>query len=433
MRVLFVTFPATAHLFPIVPLAWALQSAGHEVLVASHSGVVETDMTATIAGTGLTPVPLGARTELPALARINAATDQSNRPTLALDPDDGGDWERTRSYLVGLFSLYYPAPEAGQRWPMADALVEFARSWRPDLVLWDPLCPPAAIAARACGAAHARVLWGRDHLAWMRERAVRAGGTDPLVEWLRPLLDRYGDTFDEEVLAGQWTLDLVPERLRLPADRRYVPVRRVPYTGGGLPDWLAGPPSRPRVCLTLGVSTRKLFSEHQGFSVRELLALVADLDVELVATLNDAQLAGAGELPPNVRVVEYLPLTLLLPTCAAVIHHGGGGTYAAAVAHQVPQLILPVPKWDETATARYVVERGAGLRVDEPFTVTDVRAALLRLLREPRFRDGARSLHRDMLATPSPVATVPVLERLTGRHRRFATAPTMGGTGRSPR
>ncbi|RGC65132.1 Desosaminyl transferase EryCIII precursor [Micromonospora sp. MW-13] len=424
MRVLFVTFPATAHLFPIVPLAWALQAAGHEVRVASHSGVVEPDMTATIAATGLTPVPLGPGTELAALARVNAAADQTNRPTLALDPAAGGDWERTRSYVIGLLSLYYPpvAADSGERWAMADELVAFARSWGPDLVLWDPLCPPAPIAARACGAAHARVLWGLDNLAWMREMALRrpeGADRDPLVEWLRPLLDRYGDTFDEEVLTGQCTLDLVPERMRLPLDRRYQAVRRVPYNGAGVvPGWLAARPHRPRVCLTLGVSTRKLFTEHQGFSVAELFALVAELDVELVATLNSAQLAGVDELPPNVRIVEYLPLNLLLPTCAAVIHHGGGGTYAAAVAHRLPQLVIPVPKWDEEVTARHVVERGAGLRVDEPFTVADVRDGLLRLLHEPRFRAGAESLHRDMLAAPSPVEVVPVLERLTARHRR---------------
>ncbi|MET9519979.1 hypothetical protein [Streptomyces sp. NPDC002994] len=35
MRVLFAVFPATAHLHPITPLAWALQNAGHQVRVVS--------------------------------------------------------------------------------------------------------------------------------------------------------------------------------------------------------------------------------------------------------------------------------------------------------------------------------------------------------------------------------------------------------------
>lgn len=37
MRVLFAVWPAVPHLYPAVPLAWALQGAGHEVSVASHA------------------------------------------------------------------------------------------------------------------------------------------------------------------------------------------------------------------------------------------------------------------------------------------------------------------------------------------------------------------------------------------------------------
>jgi glycosyltransferase (activator-dependent family) len=426
MRVLFVIFPATAHLYPIVPLAWALQAAGHEVRVASHPGVVETALHATIAAAGLTAVSLGHRDELPELARVNAE-DRPDRPTLALDPAAGGDWARTRAYLLGMFGLYYPAPgpDRGGRWPMLDALVDVARAWRPDLVLWDPLCPPAPVAARACGAAHARVLWGLDNLAWIRDQGRRhtgadgAPGSDPLVDWLTPMLDRFGDVFDEEVLGGQWSVDLVPAGMRLPLDLRYLPVRRVPYNGATtVPEWLHAPPPRPRVCLTLGVSSRKLSSRHRGLSVAELFETVADLDVEVVATLNAGQLREAGRPPGNVRTVDYLPLNLLLPSCSAVIHHGGGGTFAAAVAHQVPQLIVPLPKWDETATARYVVARGAGLAMDgERFSKPRLRESLLRLLREPSFRAGAAALHRDMLATPTPAEAVPALERLTARCR----------------
>ena len=35
MRVLITSAPMHGHLFPLVPLAWALRAAGHEVLVAS--------------------------------------------------------------------------------------------------------------------------------------------------------------------------------------------------------------------------------------------------------------------------------------------------------------------------------------------------------------------------------------------------------------
>jgi L-rhodinosyltransferase/glycosyltransferase len=421
MRVLFTIFPATAHLYPIVPLAWALQAAGHEVCVASHSGEVEPDMFGTITAAGLTAVSLGGREDLPALAKINADKGKTDRPTLALHHDGTDDWAMTRAYLIGMFGLYYPAELPGEnRRPMLDDLVSFAEQWRPDLVLWDPLCPPAPIAARAAGAAHARLLWGLDNVGFLRAKGLEHPGADPLVEWLRPMLDRHGQEFDEEVLSGQWTLDLVPPRMRLPLDGRSVPMRRVPYNAAAeLPQWLRTAPGRPRVCLTLGVSSRKLFGRYHGFSISGLFDLVSEMDIELVATLDATQLAEVRRVPDNVRTVEYLPLNHVLPTCSAVVHHGGGGTFAAAVAHRVPQLVIPVPKWDEAVTGRYVESRGAGVTTDsEHFSLDVLGKQLARVLTEPSFQTGVAALYEDMLAIPTPNDIVPVLERLTAQHRR---------------
>jgi UDP:flavonoid glycosyltransferase YjiC (YdhE family) len=41
MRILFSTFPGLGHFFPLVPLAWAARTAGHEVLVATTSRALE--------------------------------------------------------------------------------------------------------------------------------------------------------------------------------------------------------------------------------------------------------------------------------------------------------------------------------------------------------------------------------------------------------
>ncbi|WP_437022624.1 hypothetical protein [Streptomyces sp. enrichment culture] len=48
------TFPATAHVHPVVPLAWALRAAGHEVRVATHAGITDT-----IGAAGPTTLPAG--------------------------------------------------------------------------------------------------------------------------------------------------------------------------------------------------------------------------------------------------------------------------------------------------------------------------------------------------------------------------------------
>ncbi|MEV7996347.1 nucleotide disphospho-sugar-binding domain-containing protein [Streptomyces sp. NPDC086077] len=427
MRVLFTIFPTSAHLYPAIPLAWALQSAGHEVVVASPEGVVDPKVIANITSAGLTGVSLGGKEELTASLGPLIAAAGPDRPTLALDPDDDNAWRTARAVLAGMFHAYYPPPSAeGGRRPILDTLVEFAEAWRPDLVLWDPLAPTGAVAAQVCGAAHARLLFGMDNIGLIRARTRQeladpaSGPTeDPWMPWLGPVLERYGLDFTEETLVGQWTLDLTQSRMRHPLDLTYVPVRRIPYNGAAaLPQWLHARPERPRAVLTLGVSRRLLAGRHSGFPMREFFDSVSGLDLELVATLNSEQLSAVGTLPDNVRAMDYVPLTQVLPTSSAIIHHGGGGTFATAVAFKVPQFVVPLPMWDEMVTARYVVSRGAGLAADPAaIDVDSLHKDLVRLLEDPSFQLGARGLYEDMLAAPAPKDVIPVLERLTAEHR----------------
>ncbi|WP_329378931.1 hypothetical protein [Streptomyces sp. NBC_01716] len=211
MRVSFAVFPATAHLHPVTPLAWALQSAGHEVRIVSPP-----EMADSISAVGLTPVPLGETVDLTAAAPdIGPRLDQVTR-ALSLTADTHL-WEILRRRVLPALAKYFPAgPAAPGHRDMLDDIVEFARGWRPDLVLWDPAFPPAPVAARVSGAAPVE---------------------DPQVAVVRPMLERYGLEFDEETLLGQWTVDPMPARLRLPLGVRSVPVRWVPFNGSAaVPD-----------------------------------------------------------------------------------------------------------------------------------------------------------------------------------------------------
>ncbi|MBT2488553.1 activator-dependent family glycosyltransferase [Streptomyces sp. ISL-96] len=420
MRVLFAVFPATAHLHPITPLAWALQNAGHEVRVVSHP-----EMAGPISTVGLTPVPLGQTVDPRATAPdIRPQLDRVTR-ALALT-SDSRPWETFSRQVLPALAKYFPAePAATGHRDMLDDLVEFTRTWQPDLVLWDPAFLPAPIAARLSGAAHARMMWGPDYFAWSRQKFLKrpqppgaAPVEDPQLALLTPLLERYGMEFDEELLLGQWTVDPLPAALRLPLDTRSVSVRWVPFNGSSaVPEWLHEPPKLPRVCLSLGITERERSKDGQ-FSISELLGMVAELDIELVATLNSDQMASLDSVPDNVRTVDYLPLNQLLPSCSAIIHHGGYGTYAAAVAHRVPQLITWKEGGESTGTARHVTERGAGLAMDrEQFSAAGLKQQLVRILEEPSFKDGAAGLYADALATPAPQEIVPLLERLTAQHR----------------
>lgn len=419
MRVLFAVFPATAHTLPVVPLAWALQNAGHEVRIATHP-----DAMGAVTKAGLAAVHVGGSRDLRELA------DFSRNPALL-------------SHVGGDLSVASPdCPDWGPKWfrmtrvfaglrPLLEELTGVTVRWRPDLVLWDPFCLPAAIAARVSGAAHARLLWGRDNIAWLRQRSRRylaqaGGGTwpDPLEEVMQQLLEPYGLPYEEELLLGQWTIDPLPPGVRLPVpDVRYESMRWVAYDGGGaVPDWLHTKPVRPRVCLSWETGEPGVPShprQGDGTPGFEVLAALAELDVELVSTGGGPR-APALDVPGRVRLLERLPLNQVLPGCSAVVHRGAGAVFAAAAAHGVPQLVVPTSFWDEEGTSGYLDHRAAGCVLDPArCDATALRDALSGLLADHRVHERARALRDELAMLPGPAALVPALERLTGLHQRI--------------
>ncbi|WP_408994583.1 nucleotide disphospho-sugar-binding domain-containing protein [Streptomyces sp. 1268] len=416
MRVLFAVFPAEAHTASVIPLAWALRNAGHEVRVATHP-----DLTRPVTDAGLAAVPVGGAASLAQLADPgrNPALRDHPEGGLAVDPerrlDWGATWYRTTRVLAGMR-------------PLLEELTGIAVRWRPDLVLWDPLCLPAAVAARLSGAAHARLLWGQDNVAWLRgryrrymEQARPGGWPDPLEEVMQQLLEPYGLPYEEELLLGQWTIDPMPPGMRLPTAVRYEPMRWVPYEGGArVPDWLHTRPARPRVCAVLGKAGRGRPAPSDGrLSATELFAAAAGLDIELIVSPGPE--SGGGPVPPGrVRWLDRIPLGQVLPECAAIVHHGGEAEFAAAAVHGVPQLIAPTPFWGEETAADYVVSRGAGLALDRTECGRGpLRDSLTALLHDPGFRERAALLREELAAVPVPARLVPVLEELTGRHQRI--------------
>ncbi|MEU4532817.1 activator-dependent family glycosyltransferase [Micromonospora ureilytica] len=426
MRVLFTPFPAATHVNVQAPLAWALRSQGHEVRVASQPDVLDQIMDA-----GLTAVPIGEVLDLQTTMNPDYGDQvdeiQDDAWLDVLDITETRPERLTYDYVHGVLTAWtafvYQNTVPDQ---VIDDMVAFARDWRPDLVIWDTMYYAGAVAAQVTGAAHARLMFGLDLVGLMRQQYhLGFAGLppqlreDPLAEWLGRTLERHGSTFSEQVAVGQWTIDPVPSTMRLPVDLHYQPMRFVPYNGRGVvPDWLREPPRKRRVCLTLGVSFREVAGGDRA-SIGELLEAVAGLDVEVVATLNADQLKELPQVPENVRVVDFVPMDALLPTCSAIVHHGGSGTSQTALLHGVPQVMVPTKMWCNVPKAERVEQAGAGLWCEpENLTAARLREMLLRVLDEPSFAAGAARVRDEMLATPSPGDLVPQLEKLTAEHRR---------------
>jgi UDP:flavonoid glycosyltransferase YjiC (YdhE family) len=209
-------------------------------------------------------------------------------------------------------------------------------------------------------------------------------------------------------------IDPCPAAIRPPTEAVRLPVRYVPYNGGGaLPPWLLAEPGRPRVCLTWSTALTRM-SGPRSYLLPSLVDALAPLDVELVVTATRQDVAALGPVPGSVRVLENCPLGLLLPSCAAVVHHGGAGSTMTAIGAGVPQLAITFAT-EQTANARRLAATGAGLTMLGHEADPDrVRSAVQALVTDPRYRRRAGTLQADLRARPVPARLVGTLTLLAG-------------------
>ncbi|MBB5958535.1 glycosyltransferase (activator-dependent family) [Saccharothrix tamanrassetensis] len=422
MRVLLTANPGTSIFMSMAPLGWALRTAGHEVRFASQPFFADT-----ITQAGLTAVPVGRSSDFSRILTSMGITEEAveearsglSEPYDVVEDPENATWE-------GVFPPYETEVERYkyETFPIIGGLVQFALAWKPDLVVWEPFTYAGPIAAKACGAAHARLLWGVDVYGPTREIFLRlkdgqpaAAREDPLADWLGGYGRKHGFEFTEDMTTGNFTIDQLPASLQAETGLPSVPMRFVPYGGAAtVPKWLWAQPERPRIALTLGTTATEHFAGYT-VDIQDVLDALADLDVEVVATVAEHEQGKLARVPDNARLLSYVPLHALAPTCAAVINHAGGGTLTTFALHAVPQLTLP-HHFDEPILARKLAEQGAGLVLGTAeANGRTIREAVQRLLGEPGFREGADRLRAELLAMPSPNEVVPRLEELTAEFR----------------
>jgi UDP:flavonoid glycosyltransferase YjiC (YdhE family) len=391
MRVLFVTWAWPSHYYPMVPLAWALRASGHEVMMASQPSLAPTML-----GSGLSAVTVGRDVDI-------AAIHQRDLGRLAL-AERGAQGDRHEIRALRSFALFTEIALA-----MADDFVALARSWGPDLIIYDPCTFAGPLAARLTGVPALRHLFGPDIMYFATDMAQAA---------LPPLTERYAVAGLDPL--GAATIDPCPPHLQFPDEVtpvRRIRIRYVAYNGlSSVPGWLLEPARRPRICLTWGTSVSRLVGEDASMP-GELLRACADLAAERGAEL---LLLGTreqrGQLPDGlagVRLVESVPLQLILAAgCAALIHPGGAGTMLTALSAGVPQLVVPqLP--DQVANAGVLAAAGAGVLLHAADAdAAAVRAAAGELLDAPGYRHAAGNIRQEIAAQPAPAQVIPELAEL---------------------
>ncbi|WIX79778.1 glycosyltransferase [Amycolatopsis carbonis] len=370
MRLIFTSLASYGHLYPLLPLAVAARSAGHDVVFATAA-----DFHPTVEKAGLEPVDVGLTIQDAFMAQYDGDLRKRNEVSPA-------ELEAT---IARVFSRVLP-----DRF-IADLDAVFAKQL-PDLVVYEIGNPGGAFAAMKAGIPAMGHGFGR----------VATGG---IADGIRKAVEEHaielGITGEERFSWGNPFVDICPPSVQSPeflAGARRLPLRPVGWSEpGDLPAGVAGR-SRPLVYLTLG--TTPMSQAHLLTSAISALAAL-DADV-LVATGPSVDVASLGEVPANVRLEAWVPQSELLPHVDLVVHHGGSGTTLGAFTAGVPQLVLPQGA-DQFSNAEAVAAAGVGDQlVGDAVTTEAVREKAQRLLTDSAVADAVRALAAEVAAMPSP-------------------------------
>jgi UDP:flavonoid glycosyltransferase YjiC (YdhE family) len=287
-----------------------------------------------------------------------------------------------------------------------DVLVDL----RPDLAIVDCMLPAAIAAARATGTPTASLVHFLYGLA--RSQMLRAGGG-----WTTDLhsLGRTHRTLElapaRDGLAAweapEMLLVTAPRWLDIDADTPSHVVYAGPLDVKAGHD-AAGSAGRARPAVLLTFSTTVM--DGQAALIDRVCQAIAPLDLDATLTLGPAVDRDVVHLH-NVEAVGFADHDLLMPGCAVVVNHGGLGTVLRALAHGVPQLLLPLGR-DQAFNASRVEALHAGIQLPIQASPKQIQTALQTLIATPRFRAAAADLAMRMATADADRTAAEALERI---------------------
>ena len=382
MRVLITSTPGVGHVHPLVPIASALQQAGHDVTWATAA-----DSCARVESLGFPALPAG------------MDAPQRHAEVAVVCPEMASAAPRDhRGYAYPFMFGAVAAPR------MFTDLEPVFAAVRPDVVLHEPSELAAAPAAAARQIPHVGVGFGdlvpeallaaaAEHLGDLWATAGRpAAPSCGLYDHL--YLHQFPPTLSTSVPVGT-----VRAMRPLAFDGR---------TDDRAPAWTA-PLGSERPCLYVTFGTE--FAARAPFPA--VLAAVDDLDADVVITVGPRlEPTGLGPVPKNVRVEQYVPQRFVLARSAAVVSHGGSGAVLGAAERGLPHLCLPLGA-DQFDNADAVSRSGAGLML-EPHEIDEstLRPAIEHIVRDGDTRAAAAAIAGEIGAMPPPHELVGAIEAL---------------------
>jgi len=387
MRVLFATWSSSGPLRPLIPVMRAARDAGHDLIVMGDRELV--------GNAELDGLPV--RT-LPDRADVIPGFDATavKRATEALPPPDRPAFEVSNMLAWGT--------------ALAPHAIEVVDEFRPDVICREFAFHAAWLAAEARQVPSASFMLFPiserlivEMLPGLYGAALQGmGSTADAVDSVGTVLEMYA-------LPPQWFGPAGPPPgavLTRPSE----PAAVDDGTAGRLLDGLGV--ERPLVYATLGTT----FADEPHL-FRALLDGVASVDVDVIATtgptVDPADFVG---YPDRIRIRRFVPQSLVLPRCAAVVGHAGYGTTFGAMQHGVPMVVVPIASSDNALNARNLTTIGAARALHETDrTAGAIAAALREVLDVPTYRSAAQRFAVDLSSMPGPERAVEALELLARR------------------
>jgi UDP:flavonoid glycosyltransferase YjiC (YdhE family) len=168
-------------------------------------------------------------------------------------------------------------------------------------------------------------------------------------------------------------------------------------------------PTEPTVLVSLSTVRFKGLTD----TWQRVLDAVDGLPARVIATTGPAVDPAELRVPGNVEVHRWVPHDEVMPRASVVVGHGGHGTTMAALAHDLPLLVLPVePKTDQPYIGRRIEQVGAGRTLSRRSAPARIRAAIEELLADGPHRSVAARLGEQIRSSGGRRRAADLLEGL---------------------
>jgi UDP:flavonoid glycosyltransferase YjiC (YdhE family) len=398
MRVLLTSRPLWSHLMPmVVPVARALQAAGHEVAVATGS-----TLGGELDSAGLRHLPMPRM-----LAQSQMGSDPDYARRVGLSADGVPLPELVRMEPGAMFGRLFAGVTAVR------AAEDMAASeFQPDLVVRECTELGGYLLAQQLGLPC--VTLDIAPLVQARHPGMLPWLNDSHAAVRLPSVDH------ASALSGAMWVSWLPEswyseELRSPAHAYY----RTPGEPEEVldPAIVGLPVDRPFVLATLGSNT--WVTPREKLPLRQIVEALGNLHCTAVVALGREYSDPAdwlGPRPDNVHLVSFAQQRLLLPSCDLFLTHAGFNAVREALTAGVPMVALPMHA-EQPANAQRLFELGVGLAVrPEKANAATLASACRWVLDDPAVRRAARGFQRQILGLPGIDQLVADLTALTENH-----------------